>query len=121
MAKQVYYSPARNGQPETAGAAQLPEGQCQEVSIVQFQQSRFVLFSCGSFNQATRTYKINVFVLNYKIYKLNRCSHERNKLFCFPEILEVGGNIEIRLEKKMTVSKGFQMFCNKGRRSQINQ
>ena len=35
MAKQVYYSPARNGQPETAGAAQLPKRQCQEVSIVQ--------------------------------------------------------------------------------------
>lgn len=39
MAKQVYYSPARNGQPETAGTAQLPKGQCQEVSIVQLKKS----------------------------------------------------------------------------------
>ena len=38
MAKQVYYPPARNGQSETAGTAQLPKGQCQEVSIVQLEK-----------------------------------------------------------------------------------
>ena len=51
MAKQVHHSPARNGQPETAGAAQLPKRQCQEVSIVHL-KSVFVLLACGSLNKA---------------------------------------------------------------------
>ena len=67
MAKQVHHSPARNGQPETVGAAQLPKGQCQEVSIVHL-KSVFVLLACGSLNKAHKL--TGVLKVRVHVYKL---------------------------------------------------